>query len=161
MRYSTSEQLQSICPNSLIQEVYLPCYEVELNFNNNIKEQKEFFKRREKQLLPGEVVTFMFNNKWLPILNMASVSLEKSQVKYELYLVFEHATWQEKVPLHHFINKLLLRANKQNIDLTVEGCDDYGYYLILKSTHMPDTTIKRRLKLISQELIALLQQSKQ
>lgn len=152
MKYSISEQLRNLCPNSIVQEIHQPFYEVELDFSNKEKEQEDFFNKSEDLLSNGEIITFIFTNTILPRANMASITHYDNEVKYYLSLTFYHNNWEQKVTLKKFIPDLLNECNRKGILASVEGEDDYGYYLLIKAVQKPDTTIARRLNSLSADI---------
>lgn len=152
MYYSTKEHLKSICPNSVVQEVYLPNYEVELDFINHIKEQERFLAKHERELLDDEVITIMFDNIQLPQANMASISSVKGFITYQLSLTLWYSDWDGSTVLPRFILNLLSHCSKNNIDLKMEDEDPQGYYLLASLEAMPEVTIEQRVSELSSQL---------
>jgi hypothetical protein len=156
MKTSTSAQLQQLCPSSVVQEVYRPGYEVELDFTNNITEQECFLERNEGQLLATEVITFIYQNTLLPAANFVSIHTFDKQVKYQISIVLEHSRWQGKLSLHRFVPKLLRTCENKHINLVLEQEDDYSFYLLMTLEVAPEQRIKDRLIASSLTLLDLI-----
>lgn len=153
MNYPTSKQLKTICSNSVVQEIDLPNYEIELDFTDNCQELNAFTANHESELQLNEVITFIFDNKVLPQANMLSISPGKSSIKYELSITFWYRNWQESKPIHSFILSLINYCNRHAIDLALEAEDKNGYYLLLSVTDNLSMTIEERIKKLNEVLI--------
>lgn len=160
MKYATSEQLKSICPSSVVQEVYLPSYEIELDFVNNNDEQNKFFAKHEQELVVEEVITFTFNNPYFAHAGMVSIIPSTAQVKYQVSIVFAYSHWHENKPLHKFIVSFLRSCNNKKIDLVIEGEDSYGYYLLASFDNPATSLIKSRIEQFSKQLAELMDKLK-
>lgn len=153
MKYSISEHLKLICPNSIIQEIHSPNYEIELDFSNNINEQTIFMNRGEKEITAGEICTFIFNNKIFPSANMVSISHKNNELEYQTSVVFSRERWKEIKPLDKFIPDLIQHCRAQGLKLKLEAVDEYFYYLLLTQSVMAETTIADRVNYISLRLV--------
>ena len=156
MKTSTSVQLQQLCPSSLVQEVYLPGYEVELDFTHHLTEQENFLKRNEAQLLAKEVITFIYQNTLLPAANFVSIQTLEHLVRYQISIVLDHASWRGKQSLHRFVPKLLRSCEDKNINLVLEQEDDYSFYLLMTLEVTPELPIKDRLTTSSLTLLDMI-----
>ena len=153
MKYSTINQLKLIFPNSIVQEISRSEYEIELDFAGNDKEQINFFKCLESQLKQGEIITFTFNNEILPSANMVSISSSEQQVEYQVSVVFSRNRWKEIKSIDEFVPQFVQLCQENNLDVKLEGEDDYFCYLSLTKSVKPEMSIASRLNQISLELV--------
>lgn len=152
MNYPTSKQLQQICPNSVVQEIHIPNYEIEFNFINNNNEQERFMQQHESELVADEIITIMFDNVILPTANMLSISPAKEHIEYKLSMTYWFHDWQNKQPLHQFILSLLQSSKHNRVDLQLEGSDREGYYLFANFRVRPELTLAKRIKQLNEQL---------
>lgn len=158
MKYATSEQLKIICPNSVVQEVFAPQYEIELDFINNPSEQAVFFAKHENELVAHEVITCMFNNDSLPQANMISITPAAKHISYYLSMLFSFCSWRESMTLPTFINQFKRKCHDERLDVVVEQQDVEGYFVLATVICKPDSHIKQRVDGVSQKLATIIAQ---
>ena len=156
MNYPTSKQLKTICPNSVVQEIDLPSYEIELDFNNNEIEQKLFFERHEKEFKINETVTCLFKNKIIPEANLLSITPRSGYLCYQLSYTIWRNCWLNTTPIESFIRNLVREAKNLNFKIEFEGHDVECYYLLITAEHKPEILIGKRTGELSRQLLELI-----
>lgn len=156
MKYANKKQLRLICPNSIVQEVHSPNYELELDFSSNNEEQENFLNREEIEISYGETYTFIFNNEILPSASMVSISHKKDKLEYQISIVLSSERWKEIKPLKKFIPDFIQHSLANELKLRLEGVDDYFCYLLLTHSVLAETTISDRINSISLSLVDII-----
>jgi len=152
MKYTTPKLLENICPNSVVQEIYEPNYEVELDFSGSLEEQRSFLKRREIEIQTEEVTTLVFNNDEMPNANMACITHKNGLIQYQLSITFDHCKWQGNKSLYKFIPRFISSCNNKGLNIIIEAEDDYGFYLLLTLEIKPELLLEQRLREVSSKL---------
>lgn len=140
-------------PNSIVQEIHAPHYELEFDFSNNDKEQMEFLNHKEADILPEQTLTFLFKNEVLPSANMVSITRKNDQLEYQLSIVFSRSRWNDFKCLEQFVPAFIQHCRQCRLDIRLEGEDDYFCYLLLTKMVFPETSIACRVNTFSTLLV--------
>lgn len=141
--------IKQLYPNSIVQEISAPNYEIELNFTGNNKEQSRFLNQHENVLKQDQTITFIFDNELLPFANMVLITHVNNAIEYQVSLVLSRRRWKEIDPLYKFVPKLISRCKEQGHLLELEDEDDHFCYLLLTKRVKATMTLESRINEIS------------